>query len=332
MRRSPQVLAIDGGSPGSPAARSGGIAGGAASEAGFTLPAGIDAQQLSEALGRDYDAFVLGGLGALAHGDHNRRWVQFGLMPQENSGHAAHSLLQELAGKLLRAGDIDNFFYMHKPPGLRVRFETAPDRRGQVAELVEAELATWQCLADVRRGRYEPEEHLFGGPASMAHVHRLFTVDSQGWLAYFGLAESRPRWMFSLMLVREMLNGLAISGWEDLSVWERIRRQAYREIPEALDRDKVSAVTSVMRALWADPGALRQELGEHASNLAEEYGTRIRGCAQRWDAACFATGDCLIGPCEAAAFATIFHWNRGRLSAMTQALIATALSDRSARP
>lgn len=133
-------------------------------------------------------------------------------------------------------------------------------------------------------------------------------------------------------MVREMLNGLSIAGWEDLNVWERIRRQAHRGIPAGFDQHKVAAVTSSMRALWADPELLHETLGPHAAKLADSRGPEIREAARQWDVGCFAVGDSMIGPREAAAFATIFHWNRGLLPAVAQALITGALADRSARP
>lgn len=308
-------------------------AAGTVSEAGLALPQDIDAERLREALGQHYDTFVAAGLAALAHGGHNRRWVQFGLAPRPGHWSAVHAGLRELAGRLLRDGVVVNFFYMGKPPGLRVRFETTPDRRDSLASSLDAEFAAWQPhLASMRRGRYEPEEHLFGGPTSMAYVHGLFTVDSQAWLAFFGLADRCSPWMFSLAMLRQMLTGLAIANWEDLGVWERIRRQTRRELPPGLDQAKVDAVAGTMRTLWTDPAALREALGVPAAGLADEYGPRFLECARNWDAGCFARGDCLIGPREAAAFATIFHWNRGAISPTTQALIAAALADRTARP
>jgi thiopeptide-type bacteriocin biosynthesis protein len=302
------------------------------SEAGLTLPADIDAARLREVLGKYYEPFVTAGLAALAHGEHNGRWLQFALTLRDGQLPAFHASLAGLADRLVREGDVTNFFFMRKPPGFRLRFETAPERQDALAGDIEAELAAWPALSRVARGRYEPEEHLFGGPTSMRYVHCLFTADSLAWLAYFGLAEPCPAWMFSLVMTRQVLNGLNIAGWEDLNVWERIRRQAHRVIPAGFEADKVSSVTETMRALWASPELLHETLGRPAAALADAHGPGLREVAGQWEAGCFATGESLIGPREAAAFATIFHWNRGRLSAVTQSLVAAALADRTARP
>ena len=303
------------------------------SEAGLTLPGDIDAARLREVLGDRYEPFVAAGLAALAQGEHNHRWLQFGLAPLGGHLPAVHARLLELACRLLRDGAATNFFFMHKPPGVRVRFETAPERRDALAEAVEAEFADWTVhLGQVSLGRYEPEAELFGGPTSMRYVHSLFTADSLAWLAYSGLPVRGPAWVFSLAMVREMLSGLRIAGWEDLNVWERIRRQAHRGIPAGFDQDKVAPVTAAMRSLWADPDLLHETLGPDVAKLADTHGPKIREAARQWDAGCFAIGDSVIGPREAAAFATIFHWNRGLLPAVAQALITGALADRSARP
>jgi hypothetical protein len=58
----------------------------------------------------------------------------------------------------------------------------------------------------------------------------------------------------------------------------------------------------------------------------------LRAAAQDWVESYFEVSGALIGPREGAAFATVFHWNRGAISAGVQALITTALSDRTARP
>lgn len=304
-----------------------------ASESGLLLPDDVDAVKLREVLGRHHDVFVAGGLAALNRGGHLDRWVQIGLAPREGRLRELHAKLRTLAEDLLAGGQASNFFYMRKPPGLRVRFETDPAQRDRLLGLLRTETTRWEPeLASVHPGRYEPEELLFGGPDSMTHVHRLFTADSVAWLTFFAIEERPPSWTFSLAMLHSLLRGLKISNWEDLEVWERVRRQAFRAVPDALDKDKVAAVTGRMRALWDDQDALRTALGDQAAHLADEHGARLRRHAERWESQYFAAGETTIGPREAAAFAAIFHWNRGAVSAVTQAMIAAALADRSARP
>jgi len=248
-------------------------------------------------------------------------WVQVGVAPVDGRVYAR---LARLADDLLAEPGVTNFFFMVKPPGLRVRFETCPDRQGWLAGVLERRLA-----GTTRIGVYEPEAHLFGGPASMAYVHRLFTVDARAWLAFHELSAPGPGWQFSLALLRHLLGGLAVAGWEDLDVWERIRTRAGRDLPPGLDPDRAAVAAEGIRAHWTGP---RDALPAPARALADRWGPPLSAAARDWLTGYFRGAGAAIGPREGAAFATVFHWNRGRLPAVTQALLATALADRAARP
>jgi thiopeptide-type bacteriocin biosynthesis protein len=263
----------------------------------------------------------------------DRCWVQVGVNPREGEWPRLYAELAELARDLLAEPSVTNFFFMHKPPGLRVRFETTADQRLWLVDTLDRRLDRWGTLIDpVSPGVYEPEEQLFGGPGSMPHVHRLFTVDARAWLGFHQLASPKAAWAFSLALLRQMLDGLAILGWEDLDVWERIRRQAGRSLPAGLDTHRVAVAAREIRALWADHDRLRRCAPGRALALVDELGPELRAAGQAWYTGYFGQRGATIGPREGAAFATIFHWNRGRLPAGTQAILATALADRAARP
>lgn len=83
----------------------------------------------------------------------------------------------------------------------------------------------------------------------MRYVHRLFTVDALAWLAFIG-SRPCPPWAFSLAMISGLLDGLEIVDWEDLDLWERIRRQAYRTLPDGLPAGTVAAATSGLQASW----------------------------------------------------------------------------------
>jgi thiopeptide-type bacteriocin biosynthesis protein len=75
---------------------------------------------------------------------------------------------------------IDRFWFVRKPPGLRLRFRE-PQRRGAF----QATLASWLLAAERRndiRGFkftiYEPESYRFGGTAGMDVAHTLFDAAS----------------------------------------------------------------------------------------------------------------------------------------------------------
>jgi thiopeptide-type bacteriocin biosynthesis protein len=289
---------------------------------------------LGPLLGERAEPFLAGGLAALSPDSTDRAWVQLGLAVRRDGWRATFAALDHLVADLLRHPQVTNFFFMRKPPGLRVRFEVATSRRTWCEDELRRRLHTTTGyppeLAEL--GVYEPEAHLFGGPTSMTYVHRVFTADARAWLAYCQLGEPPPAWVYSLLLLRAFLDGAGIVGWEDLDMWERIRGQGGRDLPAGLTERRLSAAASGVRTAWADPVALRGALSEDAARALDTWAPRVRDAARDWQESYLSRRDATIGTREAAAFATIFHWNRGGLAAGTQALLAVALSDRSARP
>ena len=78
---------------------------------------------------------------------------------------------------------LHGWFFMRKPPDVRLRLWLPDDGADVVAE-VEARLwapAAARHLRLQRRGRYRPETDRFGGPAAMDLAHAWFHVDSRLW-------------------------------------------------------------------------------------------------------------------------------------------------------
>ncbi len=286
---------------------------------------------LAPVLGGQVEAFLAGGLAAVA-ADRDHRWVQVGLALRPVSRAAFH-WLGEFSAALLDDPAVTNFFFMRKPPGFRVRFETTPERRSWLEHELHTSLGRTRLRVErVMPGVYEPEELLFGGPASMPFVHRIFTVDSRAWLAFHRLETSTPAWAFSLALLRQILDGVGVAGWEDLGVWERIRSRTGRTLPPGMNIGRIAAACAGIRTTWSDPSRLEANLPVPVAALVDEWGPRLRAAGADWRSGYFDTSGALIGPREGMAFVTIFHWNRGGVSAGIQSLLATALADRSARP
>jgi hypothetical protein len=86
-------------------------------------------------------------------------------------------------------------------------------------------------------------------------------------------------------------------------------------------------------ATWTGkPWRQRDCLSDGAARTLDLWAPRLREAARDWRESFLSRRDAMISAREAAAFAAIFHWNRGGLPACTQSLLAEALSDRSARP
>ena len=262
------------------------------------------------------------------------RWLQFGLQaPSERRGDL-YGELDTLARQALGEGLAHDFFYMHKPPGLRIRFLTDEGGVARLNLLLREHLHGWQqegLVREWRPGVYEPETYLFGGPASMRSVHRVFTADSLAWLGFHrrhlaaetGLKPG-PSWAMSLLLLRALFDALQIVGWEDLDVWDRVRR--YRPLPPAAAEDpRFARLATALRAAWPSRSALTAKLSPEAVELVEEYRQVVLDEGKSWVRDYFESGSAVVGPREVASFVTIFHWNRAALPAARQALITHAL-------
>jgi thiopeptide-type bacteriocin biosynthesis protein len=109
-----------------------------------------------------------------------RSWLQLEIAVSDAD--AARRALESIAPL------VGDFFFMRKPPGLRIRIDCQVAREVVAGECLAAvaALERLRVIGHARVGRYEPETTLFGGPAAMAHVHSFFCADSRAWLALTG--------------------------------------------------------------------------------------------------------------------------------------------------
>ncbi|MCF3119676.1 thiopeptide-type bacteriocin biosynthesis protein [Streptomyces arenae] len=274
-------------------------------------------------------------------------WLHFGVAPARGRRPEFCAELHATAQELLADRRAEEFFFLHKHPGMRVRFQAAA-HRAEVDAVLRQRLTYWQQegLVDTwHAGVYEPEEFLFGGAVSMRSVHRVFTADSLAWLGFHATqgdghagregAGARPAWAMSLLMVRALLDALEIVGWEDLDVWDRLRRQTgrrYADRVRAAGTEElppgVAGIETALRAGWTDQHALAARLPEDAVRRAETFRAAVTEAGEQWLRTYFTSGSAVIGPREAAAFVIVFHWNRAGLSVLRQTLIAEALTAR----
>lgn len=269
------------------------------------------------------------------------RWLQVGVRPATDPERhrELYRRIAQLARRLLLGSAARNFFYMHKPPGMRLRFELA-DRSpaggdGDLPDAVDRQVARWrreQLIDQVEPGVYEPESQLFGGESSMRYVHGLFTVDSLAWLDYRGgggPAGDDLAWLVSLAMLRDLFDELDIVDWEDLGVWDRLRSHAGRRLARpATELPGYPEVAGAIRATWRRPGQLVDRLPPAVRAIVADHREAMRPAVRRWRAGYFATRAASIGPRAAAACYVVFHWNRAALPAVRQALLAESLSER----
>ncbi|MFE0762089.1 thiopeptide-type bacteriocin biosynthesis protein [Streptomyces smyrnaeus] len=279
------------------------------------------------------------GLAAARDAGVEAPWAQVNLAV-ESEERARTEFCAELgvvAREFLGAERARNFFFMHKDPGIRVRFQ-APEPDGDGATQLRASLLRRFARCEGARTRpvcvvYEPEHYLFGGPASMAYVHDLFTLDSFAWLDHHvrhpGRAGQLAAWRHSLLLLRELFTGLGIVGWEHRGVWHTLSREAGRGLGAAggTDRAAREQAAAGIAAFWRAP---REEallaFPEERRPALVRHAQAVRQAAVRWRKGYFEGGEATVGPRTAAAYFTVFHWNRGRLSLPRQKLLTHALA------
>jgi len=123
---------------------------------------------------------------------------------------------------------LDEFFFMRKPPGLRLRFHGADPittlEPVLVAWLQDAEARN--LLRSFRFATYAPEVFLFGGPVGMAIAHDHFDRESRLVIRYEALLEAGavdlPRGRLSLALLHDLFVRFAEDQSELWDIWQRL--------------------------------------------------------------------------------------------------------------
>jgi thiopeptide-type bacteriocin biosynthesis protein len=285
------------------------------------------------------NSFLNAGLAELSVAPSHSRWIQIGARPTDSrNATEIYRLILIEARELLKQNRISNFFFLHKMPGLRLRFETRATDFRSLRNDLWAKFGEWQAkgiIGELTPAVYEPESYLFGGIRSMRFVHDLFTIDSLTWLDFHTIKTSlQPgaAWATSLTMLRKIFGYLGISGWEVLDVWERIRDKTGRSLPsEVRDSESFDAFSEQIQAAWASGEQLSEQIPAELSAALDSFNSAISPLLSRWLSEYFQTSHATIGPREAAAFFTIFHWNRADIPLARQALLTEALLRRSTR-
>jgi|GEM_PF-2789943 len=161
-------------------------------------------------------------------------WLQVNVALARANGDAlpsARAMFRELA-PFLEQWRLENrlhwWFFMRKPPDVRLRFMLRPDNGEAAGDLENAfrTLLDNGQIAGYSPGRYEPERDRFGGPAAIALVHASFDVDSTLWLVLDALEERGQRRVTPQVLLPARVHHLflcccgaerVIEGWRGLA-------------------------------------------------------------------------------------------------------------------
>lgn len=278
-------------------------------------------------------------------------WVDVGLdLPGYPPPPAVYRQLLDETRGLRLTGQAALCFFVHKPPGLRWRLQTAGSTTPVELRRAATAAAGRIVGADrVRSAVYEPQQALFGGEHSMGFVHRTWSADSllwMGWHAGTGRPSAAGRWDLSFRALAHVFTRLGVVGWEDREVWDCVSEDTGRRLAEhEWARPEVVALSGSLRSHWnsvwgaprversAETGAGASSTGpdgDRGLDLVREFAADTGPVFADWHAQCLSRPLVRhpLTPRRAAAYWTVFHWNRAGLTSAQQALAAQTLAGR----
>lgn len=215
------------------------------------------------------------------------------------------------------------WWFMRKPPGLRLRIETRPDDAESSHIALFQPLRATPHLADLTPTIYEAETTAFGGPAAMHQAHDLFVHDAAHIAINANCAGPLGQRELSILLITTMLRAAALEGYERGDVWARVTHD--RPAGPNLPPETISRLAAQLRPLLSTPTgpgsaitAPGAPLAAHTPWLAafDELGAGLTALHR--------TGNLGRGLRAVLAYHVIFHWNRLGLPLQHQTALAHA--------
>ena len=253
-------------------------------------------------------------------------WIQLNVGLERSDGSALPSAralfgaLQPLVAELKAAGLLRRFFFMRKPPDVRLRFE-GDEPEAALAPAIGKALAALReagAISTAFRSVYEPEVTLFGGPEAMDVMHTYFDADTAGWMAMDRVAVNSQRTVAKTDLVTAVLNDLFEKVLDDANeiwdVWRNIRRL----VPSEPDPDNRPAGMHSLASLILPPASA----GEVQALIAYD---RANTTAARELLDVWSSGRLQCGLRGLLAFVALFSFNRYGLSGEVKAAIAEGM-------
>jgi thiopeptide-type bacteriocin biosynthesis protein len=257
------------------------------------------------------------------------QWLQVNVALSRAQGTAlanARAVLAEISNRLpawRREQGLTWFFFMRKPPDLRLRF-AGPDPASRLWPELRRILRLLREAGAVERfgcSHYEPENGLFGGAAAMRLVHRHFDCDSDAWIELDRLSQAGARTALPTDAVpMAVLNDLFLrvlgDRFEVWDVWRNLARLT--NAPDAGEGESVQPGIFILDSLL--PAVRPQEAAilkrYERANQALSRGLRRLDQTGRLDA----------GLREILPFVAMFHLHRHGYGNERQAALAQAMS------
>lgn len=233
------------------------------------------------------------------------------------------TVLGRVASVIRGARVAKGFFFMRKPPGLRLRLLVEPGS-GEAEAAISGVLQALRREGVVRRhypSCYEPEVFQFGGAEAMAAVHALFQADTALYLRW---AEARRAGrsalgaeVLSLATMNDLfLRVLGDSREETWDVWcnvATLHALGPCEGPTTVPPITIGDLARIARWTQADRALLRAAASSNRL-FARRFESLHRRGKLRW-------AHRLVLP-----YIAIFHWNRFGMSETSRARMLGAMT------
>lgn len=212
----------------------------------------------------------------------------------------------------------DDFFFMRKPPGLRLRFfgRKLDAFEKPLLAFLESERKRGAMVA-YAPGIYDAETYQFGGLEGLALMHAHATYDSLWALEvlrrFKGSTENLP--VLSLLGLNDLLRNVVGDSFEAWDVWENMRL-AGRVIDDDIDAKQLESIRRdavdqqpLLLATWESPETVIAKLKSRERALMRSYFAANASWARKYRAVAKG-GSLLFGMRKILPFYVIFHWNR----------------------
>jgi thiopeptide-type bacteriocin biosynthesis protein len=267
------------------------------------------------------ERFVEAGMKALADTPPFPAWRQLGVSFRPTKG-AVPRFREALRRAVVRwqaRGVIGRFFFMNKPPGMRLRFElTGPTSTGADAlRIVKTWLVARPEVSRIEPSLYLAEAYQFGGLAGSHVAHDFHADDSLRALEVAhrearGVASASTE-ILSLLVVCDLVRRMTDDAWEAWDVWKRMEITGRRP---KVSRADAKAMVDLVRPFVLHPGSVLPELAAADRRLVTAaYETNER-CAKSMRRLA-ADGKLLFHLRDILPFWIVFHWNRWGIDAQT---------------
>jgi thiopeptide-type bacteriocin biosynthesis protein len=265
------------------------------------------------------ERFVNAGVRALAASPPFPSWLQLGVSFEPSRGERAALAATARFGEALRRavlrwrarGIVGRFFFMNKPPGMRLRFETPPGTAApEMQRVVSAWLQRQPEVARLDPSIYLAEEYQFGGARGAEVAHDYHAADSLLALQATYREEretiSASTEILSLLVVCDLVRRMTGDAWEAWDLWRRMEITGRRpKVP----RDTAAGMIDMVRPFVLQSDAILRRIAAADRRLvAAAYEANEQAAKAMHRLA--AEGLLLFHLREIIPFWIVFHWNR----------------------